>query len=82
MSQTQRQIAELIDRYTASIKRLQRVVAFSLGIALSAAGLSTVVEGSATFVMAISAISVLVTLGALFLLAILTWARARFIRMG
>jgi hypothetical protein len=81
VSQTRGQIPELIDRYTASINRLQRVIACSLGIALSAAGLSTVVEGTARFLRAISAVSVLITLGALFLVGIQRWARARFIRM-
>jgi hypothetical protein len=79
--QTRDELTELISRCSASIKRLRWIVAFAIAVALLVDGLSTVLERSTPISRAIGGISVLVILGALFLIGILMWTRARFIRM-
>ena len=80
VSQTPGEIEELIKRYSASIKRLKRVLALALGAAVLLAGLSMVLNGAAQLLEAMTGILVLVIIGALLLIGILTWSRAQAVR--
>jgi len=81
VSETRDDLSELINKCSASIKQLQRVVAVALAVALFAEGLAKLVEVSAPALRAVSGIAILVVVGAVFLIGILTWTRARFIRL-
>jgi uncharacterized RDD family membrane protein YckC len=78
VNQTRPEITEAINKYSLSIKRLQRIAMLALGLSLVFAGLSTLVEWAA-LLRGVSAISVLICLSAVFLIGILTSARGRLI---